>query len=230
MTSKKGISVIIPAYNEFPRIRKVLDIVTSHAYINEIIVIDDGSTDGTDTIALHYPGIQFIKLENHKGKSFAVYTGIQASQYDTLALIDADLINFSHDSLTKLVDPVISGKADVSISIRENTLSFWHLIGIDYISGERVLPRSLFDGKLESLTKIAGFGLEVFENEIMVEKKMRIAIVYLHCVIGPWKYKKQTFWKGVRGEFSMIREIITTVSLPKIITQIYRMRQLKTRI
>ncbi|MEI7463322.1 MAG: glycosyltransferase family 2 protein, partial [Candidatus Taylorbacteria bacterium] len=74
-----NISCIIPSFNEEARIGKVLDIVSNHPDIGELIVVDDGSTDGTLDVIKKYPNVKLIVHEKNQGKSAAVYHGIKSS-------------------------------------------------------------------------------------------------------------------------------------------------------
>ncbi len=168
----KKVSCIIPTYNEGPRIGSVLEAVIGHPLVDEIIVVDDASTDGTKDFVSKFENINLVVHEKNKGKSVAVCSGVKQSSGEFIFLLDADLVGLKDFDITQLIDPVLSGKADVSISLRRNTPKFWRLIGIDYISGERVLPRKILSDNLEKISLLSRFGLEVFMNKIIIELKL----------------------------------------------------------
>ena len=117
-----ALSCIIPAYNEAERIGAVLEVVTKHPLIDEIIVVDDGSVDSTARAAMVFNSVQVIIKPVNQGKSCAVCDGIRASHGSILLLLDADLVGISSDQLTNLIAPVMEGKADFSTSLRGNAL------------------------------------------------------------------------------------------------------------
>src|SRR5258708_4067305 len=136
------ISCVIPAYNEEGRIGKVLETVASHPLIDEIIVVDDGSAAGTLKVIQEFAGkfakIRPIAVQPNAGKTSAMHRGFNEASGDLLLFLDSDLIGLEQQNITDLIEPVVSGHVDVSISLRKNAPGLWRWIGIDYISGERV--------------------------------------------------------------------------------------------
>jgi glycosyltransferase involved in cell wall biosynthesis len=151
------ISCVICAYNESLHISKVLDSIVNHPLVQEIIVVDDGSTDSTKEIIVKYPKVKLISYGANKGKSFALATGIENTTNNILMLIDADLKNLTPENVTDLALPVISKNVDVSISLRKNSLAIYRLIGLDFVSGERVFHKSLIADYLEEIKKLPRF-------------------------------------------------------------------------
>ena len=221
------ISCIIPTYNEETRIRRVLDVVTSHPLITEIVVVDDGSADATRKIVTEYPHVKLIVHERNQGKSMAIYTGIKASTGTFLLLIDADLIGMTQEDITKLIQPILEQRADVCISLRRNAPRLWHRIGIDYISGERIFPRNTIEPHLEAIHALPGFGLEVFFNRWIIRTKSRIKIVEWNTVDSPYKYKKYGWYRGIIKDIGMIYDIMKTISPIGPLYQIIKMRKLR---
>ena len=152
------LTCLIPAYNEAARIAAVLDAVLGHPLIDEVLVIDDSSTDGTSDVVRAHPAARLITLSPNGGKTAALARGWAEAAGDLILLVDADLVGLSPENLTALITPVLSGQADVSISLRANAPFPWRLIGLDYISGERVLRKSLLDGQTEALQRLPKFG------------------------------------------------------------------------
>lgn len=221
------VSCIIPAYNEGGRIGKVLDVVVGHKLISEVIVVDDGSIDDTRAILINRTGIKVIYHEKNLGKSAAMITGIQEAQFDLLLFLDSDLIGLKSDDIENLVEPVIEKISDVSISIRSNSPFIWRWIGLDYISGERVIPRRLVSDYLPAMVNLRPFGFEVFINSLIIEKKLKVSIVKWDSVVSPIKTLKYGIWKGIRGDIKMMRDIFSVVSPVEVVYQIFRMLSLK---
>lgn len=107
------VSVVIPAYNESETVEQVVKVVKSLNYIDEVIVVDDGSTDNTGQIA-EKAGAKVIKHLKNKGKGSAIKTGFERSTGDVVAFIDADLHNLSSNQVEDMIKPILEGKADIT--------------------------------------------------------------------------------------------------------------------
>ncbi|MFZ2072575.1 MAG: glycosyltransferase family 2 protein [Minisyncoccia bacterium] len=225
----KTISCIIPTYNEENRIEGVLKAVIRHPLINEIIVVDDGSADNTQNVVKKYQDVSLIIHPKNRGKSAAVSTGIKKSTGDFILLLDADLIGLTQANITSSVEPVLQGIADVTISLRKNTPGFWKKIGLDYISGERVLPRKILSDSLEKIESLPGFGLESFMNKKIISNKFRIKVVTWNNVISPYKATKYGMWTGIKGEIKMWTDIAKTIGFWGPFYQIIKMLRLKVK-
>jgi glycosyltransferase involved in cell wall biosynthesis len=223
------VSCIIAAYNERDRIGKVLDAVSGHPLVNEIIVVDDGSVDGTQDIVANFPDVKLIVQPKNGGKTSAVVTGLKQSSGELVMLIDADLIGLTKENITNLINPILENRADITISLRGNTPGAWKLIGLDYISGERVFHKKIFDGQYENLAKLRGFGLETFMNKIIVKNNLRIKVVPWPKVESPYPYDKRDFWPGIKAFIGMFVDIFKTSSPFRIIYTIAKMIKLKTK-
>lgn len=217
------VSCIICAYNEAPRIGTVLDAVKDNPLIGEIVVVDDGSTDNTVEVVRSYSGVRLVALEKNAGKSSAFAAGIEAAQFDTVLMLDADLVGLQEKDVTSLIEPVLRSETDVTLSIRENTMLTCKWLGLEYISGERVFPRSLLAHDLESLRAIPGFGLEVYMNEKIIEKGLRIKSVWWSAVRNPGKARKFGFVRGTARQLGMVVDMLRVVSLWTIVRQNYQM-------
>lgn len=214
---------LIPAHQEAARIGAVLEAVMGHPLLDSVTVVDDGSSDGTADLA-EAAGARVIRLRPNRGKTLALAEGIAQIEASHLVLIDADLIGLSAGDLTALITPVAQGAADVTISLRGNAPGLWRAIRVDYISGERVIPRDLIAARLGALPGLPRFGFEVFLNDLIRAAGLRVRIVGWPGVSSPLKSAKRGFWRGIRADLAMIADILRTVSLPRIIAQIRYLR------
>lgn len=221
------ISCVICAYNEEKNIGAVLKALSQQPLIEEIIVVNDGSSDNTASVAATYPRVRVLSHETNKGKSTAMVTGIRATQHEYLLFLDADLINITPEDVTKLCKPVLEGTADMSISLKKNSLLIYKILGIDFISGERFYKKSFFDNHIDHILKLTQFGVEVYTNRSIIQNNMRIAVVRLNTISHMRKADKIGAWKGFVAEIKMILDILKTVSIIEIIGQNYSMIRLK---
>lgn len=221
------VSCIIPAYNEAARIAQVLAPVLGHPLIDEVIVIDDGSSDATSAVVAAIQGVRLITLAQNIGKTAALAQAIAQAKGPLLLLVDADLIGLSAEDLTALIRPVLTGRADLSISLRQNAPRIWRRIGLDYISGERVLKKSLIAPQLDALPHLPKFGFEVFLNSLAIAANQRLAVVAWPGVVSPLKASKYGFWTGLRGDVGMIRDMMRAVPALGLLRQIVALRRLR---
>jgi glycosyltransferase involved in cell wall biosynthesis len=220
---KNKISCIIPAYNEGKRIAGVLKVVKQTRGIDEIVVVNDGSTDDTQKIVEKFK----VHLINHKvnqGKSSAILTGVKKSKGNILMFVDADLIGLTSNDLKNLIDPVIENKADISISMRKNAPLLYRWVGIDFSSGDRVFYRDLIPN-YNKLKALLPFGIEVFMNKQIIKKKLRIKIVKLYKAESPYPDKKFGFWKGHLRTIYMLLQMLRTAGIYGTIAQIFQMKR-----
>ncbi|MFI1814762.1 bifunctional polysaccharide deacetylase/glycosyltransferase family 2 protein [Streptomyces sp. NPDC020422] len=141
------VSVIVPAYNESAGIEAAVRSLLASDHPVEVIVVDDGSTDGTADIveALRLPGVRVLRQQN-AGKPAALNTGIAAASCDLLVMVDGDTV-FEPDAVRMIVQPfadprvgAVSGNAKVVN--RGGLLGRWQ--HIEYVVGFN-LDRRLFD-------------------------------------------------------------------------------------
>lgn len=107
-------SVVIPAYNEAASIRNV--IVECKRFCDEIIVVDDGSTDNTAETA-ESSGAVVVRHEKNLGVTRTIESGFKAAQGDIIVTMDADG-QHSPSDIPKLIEPISKGKADVVFGVR----------------------------------------------------------------------------------------------------------------
>ena len=137
------VSIVIPCYNEKNTIAKIVEAVRSAPVENkEIIVIDDGSNDGTQTLLrekLSGAIDQIIYHPVNRGKGAALRAGFEAASGDIILVQDADL-EYSPEEYPVMLEPIISGKADAVFGSRfmggrpHRVVFFWHMVGNRFLT------------------------------------------------------------------------------------------------
>lgn len=130
------LSVVIPVYNEKSTVRAVIERVLATPYDKEVIVVDDGSTDGTveelRVLEPHLP-VRILYQTRNRGKGAALREGFGAVTGDVVLVQDADM-EYDPSEYGALLEPILQGKADVVYGTRflggpHRVLLFWHYVG-----------------------------------------------------------------------------------------------------
>jgi glycosyltransferase involved in cell wall biosynthesis len=131
------LSVIVPVYNEVGTLDAIMAALTAVPVEKEIILVDDGSTDGSREKLQQFenhPGIRVLYHDHNQGKGAAIRTGLAAAERDLVIIQDADL-EYDPREIPALMQPILAGKADVVYGSRftgggpHRVLYFWHSIG-----------------------------------------------------------------------------------------------------
>lgn len=107
------VSVIIPAFNEEKTVRRVVSVALATAFVDEVIVVDDGSSDKTGSVVSKMPRVLVVRHDKNLGKGRAIVSGMNAASNDVLLFLDADVSTFSTAKICSLVLPVLNREADL---------------------------------------------------------------------------------------------------------------------
>lgn len=167
-----NLSVIIPVYNEVRTIDRVLRSVLDTHLANEIIFIDDGSTDGSRQLLEQLsdpPGIRVIFHPVNQGKGAAVQTGLQAASGDVLLIQDADM-EYDPRDYSALLQPITEGLADVVYGSRflgapHRVTMFWHMVANKLLTFTTNLLYNTILSDMET-------GYKAFRREVLTDVQL----------------------------------------------------------
>ncbi len=221
------LSVIIPVYNERDTIEEIIRRVRAVDLDleKEIIVVDDGSTDGTREVleSLDLPDTRILLHDRNIGKGAALRNGFDLAEGDIVLVQDADL-EYDPREYPKLLEPIIDGRADVVYGSRflggpHRVLYFWHYIGNKFLTTFSNMLSNLNLTDMETCYKV--FRRDVlkkislksprfgFEPEITVKlAKLRCRIYEVPISYSGRDYAegKKIGWKdGLAALFHLVR-------------------------
>jgi len=203
--------VIIPAYNEETTVGQVIDAARLGDCVGEVTVVSDGSSDRTAEIA-RASGAKVIELDQNHGKAAAMKAGLLAAGFDILLFLDADLIGLRPEHVKRLLEPILSGRADVAIGIMRHGRAATDLAQAvtPFLSGVRAGRVEVFQ-TLRDLDDNAGWGAEVALTLWARENKCRIEEVRINGVTQRMKEEKIGLARGLRARLRMYWDILRVV-------------------
>jgi polyisoprenyl-phosphate glycosyltransferase len=209
------VAAILPAYNEQSRVREVLRAVMRAPSIDEILVVNDGSTDGTAGVVRSIRGVRLVTLPHNRGKGAAMMAGYEATDADVLVFLDADLIGLRPEHVEALVEPVKSGRYKMAVgSFRGGRrLTDWAQKVAPNISGQRAIRRGVF----EQIPNVENsrYGVEMAITRFCRHFRVPTQVVTIKGVTHPMKEEKLGLLRGALSRMRMFSQIMRIMIDPR---------------
>lgn len=179
MSLRPRASAVVPAHDEAPRVGAVLEVLAAHRGVGQVLLVDDGSTDGTSGVGEAIEGVEVVRLPVNGGKAAAVAAGLAEASGETVLLMDADLTGLEEEHVSALLAPVSEGRADMAVGVFKGGRP-----GTDFaqavapgLSGQRALPRALLS--TFPFHEVTGYALETALNDHARKEGWRVEWVEL---------------------------------------------------
>ncbi len=222
------LTVVIPIYNEETTLGPILERVLGRQMVGEVILVDDGSYDGTALVARSWvereKKVRLIEHERNRGKGAALRTGFQNATCPYVIVQDADM-EYDPADFGRVVAPLVADEADVVYGSRylkkdpRNVMRFWHTMGNRFLTLLSNMMSDLYVTDMETCYK--GFRREViqaipieenrfgFEPEVtakVAKMKLRVMETSVHYYPRSYDEGKKIGWKdGVRAIWCILR-------------------------
>jgi len=216
----------MPVFNESLRVSTAIDRVLALDCLHELIVVDDGSTDGTRDLleGMRDPRLRILLQPRNQGKGAALRTGFAHASSDFVAVHDADL-EYDPQDLVKLLGPLRDGRADVVYGSRftgsdeHRVLYYWHSVGNRLLTTLSNMFTNINLTDMETCAKVFRReviqGLDLREDRFGFEPEVTAKIARLGCRIYEVgiSYSGRTYaegkkinWKdGVRAVYVIVK-------------------------
>lgn len=202
------ITVTVPAYNEAERIGAVLSVLKRVHLIDEIVVVNDGSSDATSATARKY-NVKVIDRKKNGGKGAAMQTAIaEVADADIILFIDADLIGITPQHIESLIYPLLE---DPGLMMTVGKFAGGRIATdlaqaiVPSISGQRAMRKEFLVG-LPDLSD-TGFGVEIAITQHAKQNRFKVEEVLLQDATQVMKEEKLGFFAGLKARMRMYTDI-----------------------
>jgi glycosyltransferase involved in cell wall biosynthesis len=213
MVNNYVVSAVISVYNEETTVMDVVKTVLECEFVDEVITVNDGSTDTTKNqleIFQTDSKFKYLNFEKNKGKSYAMITGVEESKGDIIIFIDADLIGLNVNHINQILTELVSGKADMIIGQPTENKLDEKLNPFQMLSGERAIFKKDILPVIEDLRTVK-YGIETLLNLYYKSKGLSIRFTYLWNLFHQIKPRKEGFNSFVKNYSMEAKDIITTL-------------------
>jgi glycosyltransferase involved in cell wall biosynthesis len=203
------LTVVVPCYNEAETIDELLETVLGQSCVGQVVVVDDGSTDGSvDRLKmLQHPKLEAVFFPKNKGKGAAIRQGFERAKLPYVIIQDADL-EYSPTEYQRMLDVMVNNDADAVFGSRFMTagprraIYYWHRVGNLLLTTLSNCLTNIYLTDMETCHKMIKLEfvkkLDLRENRFGIEPEITAKLGKLNAVIYevPIQYKARSYDQG----------------------------------
>ena len=213
-SEQQKVTAVVCCYNEEDRVGAVLDVLSNHDLIEEVIVVDDGSIDASAEVIKKYlsqrRGVKLLQNSENKGKGAALKLAMKHVKTRITFMCDADLVGLNSRHVYSLILPVIKDNNLMTLAVLDK---YWHMkssfikknFTILLINGTRVLKSDHVRNACKN-ELFSGWGVETVINQVVDERGVKIKKVDLKNVKDVIKTKKKHY--KIAHQIDEIKEVV----------------------
>jgi glycosyltransferase involved in cell wall biosynthesis len=198
----------VPARDEAQTVSDVVGACLACSFTRDVIVVDDGSVDGTGALAVT-AGARVVRREpdgDGGSKAHAMEAGVAASDADAFLFVDADCVGLTAAHLDAICRPFVEGRAAMSVGWFDYGLWNPVVLRLAPTTGERVVPRWVWDSIPPA--KRAGYSIEIMINEVIAEGRLPTTARIMYGVTHRTKRDKLGRRRGARETWRMFWHLV----------------------
>jgi polyprenyl-phospho-N-acetylgalactosaminyl synthase len=203
------VDVVMPARNEAPTIAANVAAAAGCRHVREVLVVDDGSTDATASIAAAAGARVLTRSSPTGSKAHAMDIGVQASDATHILFVDADCTGLTSAHLDAICEPVLAGEAEMSLGSFDYGVLTWLVLVLPPLSGERIIPRWVWDAV--PAERLDGYTIESRLDQVIAEGRHRTVVRRMRGVSHRTKRQKLGKLQGMAGTVRMYRDLFALV-------------------
>lgn len=195
------VDVVMPARNEATTVADNVAAAIGCRHVRHVIVVDDGSRDDTARLA-EEAGARVVGRPGSTGsKAHAMDAGVQATDATHILFVDADCTGLTSAHLDAICEPVLDGRAEMSLGAFDYGPLSWLVLVLPPLSGERIIPRWVWDAI--PAEKLDGYTIESRIDQVIAEGRHRTSVRTMRGVFHRTKRDKLGKLVGIRGTIRM---------------------------
>jgi len=200
------IDAVIPALNEELTVGDVVAACRGCGAVREVIVVDDGSTDATSERAVAAGAKVVHGSGQRRGKAEAMAEGLASSDAEAVLFVDGDCLGLTSGHLDDICRPFVEGRAVMSLGTFDYGLWNWLVLRLPPTTGERVVPRWVFEAVPPERRK--GYKIEIAINEVVATRHLPTVARVMHGVTHRTKREKFGKLEGYRRTWRMFWQLL----------------------